>query len=88
MPIFPDLDVAPAIPTPSLIAKQEKMKVKEKPLILMDATLIYYQRNWDAGDLLQLKNECKKHGGEWVTIVHNDLVKHPALKGLEELFYG
>ncbi|MBL0113298.1 MAG: hypothetical protein IPP42_21680 [Saprospiraceae bacterium] len=66
----------------------KKMKVKEKPLILMDATLIYYQRNWDAGDLLQLKNECKKHGGEWVTLVHNDLVKHPALKELEELFYG
>ncbi len=59
---------------------RKKLKVKEKPLLLMDATLIYYLKHWDHQHLIDLKQACKKHGGEWVTIWHNDLVQHKLLK--------
>ena len=64
---------------------RKKLSIKEKPLILMDATLVYYQKSIDLDSLYALKNQCKKHHGEWVTIWHNDLVKHPMLKDFESL---
>lgn len=64
---------------------RKKLTVKEKPLILMDATLVYYLKHWEPSVLLALKQSCKKHGGEWVTIWHNDLVKHELLKGYQSL---
>jgi hypothetical protein len=64
---------------------RKKLNVKEKPLILMDATLVYYQKAWNPDELYALKNECKKHGGEWVSIWHNDLVKNELLKDFESL---
>lgn len=69
------------------VEKRIKLSVKEKPLIVMDATLIYYVKSWDWQDLFTLKNECKKHGGEFVSIWHNDLVNHPDLKEYEKLIY-
>lgn len=65
--------------------ERKKLKVKEKPLILMDATLVYYQKSWNPHSLYALKNECKKHGGEWVSIWHNDLVKNELIKDFESL---
>ncbi|MBK6480961.1 MAG: hypothetical protein IPF93_22565 [Saprospiraceae bacterium] len=88
MPIFPDLGVAPAIPTPSLIASRKKMKVKEEAVDLNGCYADLLPAQLGRRRLASAQNEDIKHGGEWVTLVHNDLVKHPALKGLEELFYG
>lgn len=64
---------------------RKKLTVKEKPLILMDATLVYYQTDYPMDAILELKNQCKKHHGEWVTIWHNDLVNHPKLKEFESV---
>jgi hypothetical protein len=64
---------------------RKKLTVKEKPLILMDATLVYYQTDYLMDAILELKNQCKKHHGEWVTIWHNDLVNHPKLKEFESV---
>lgn len=66
---------------------RKKLKLKEKPLILMDATLIYYMTEWSLEEMQKLRSHCQKHSGEWVTIWHNDLVSHPKLKEFESLIY-
>ena len=65
--------------------QRKKLAVKEKPLILMDASIVYYQKEIKMDALLHLKAQCKKHHGEWVTIWHNDLVTHPLLRDFETL---
>ena len=65
--------------------ERKKLKLKEKPLILMDATLVHYLKSADMPSMHLLKEECKKHGGEWLTIFHNDLVNHPILKDFPSL---
>lgn len=65
--------------------ERKKLKLKEKPLILMDATLVHYLKSADMPVLHSLKAECKKHGGEFMTILHNDLVNHPILKDFPSL---
>jgi hypothetical protein len=67
--------------------QRKKLAVQEKPMILMDATLVYYIKKWNWDSLFALKNECIKHQGEWVTLWHNDLLNHPDLSPLEELNY-
>ncbi len=65
--------------------ERKKLKIKEKPLLLMDATLVYYLKDWNRTELYAMKLSCKKHGGEWVTILHNDLVQHERLNDFEDL---
>lgn len=65
--------------------ERKKLKLKEKPLLLMDATLVHYLKSAEIPSLHSLKNECKKHGGEWLTLWHNDLVSHPILKDFPSL---
>ena len=65
--------------------ERKKLKLREKPLIVMDATLVHYLKSVELTGLNALKEECKKHGGEWLTIWHNDLVGHPLLKDFHSL---
>lgn len=67
--------------------ERKKLNLREKPLLLMDATLVFYQKKPVTAELTQLKDQCKKHGGEWVTLWHNNLVNDPLLEGFEELIY-
>lgn len=67
--------------------ERKKLRLREKPLLLMDATLVFYQKKPVDSGLTRLKDQCKKHGGEWVTLWHNNLVHHPLLNGFEELIY-
>ncbi len=66
---------------------RKKLKLKEKPLILMDASLIYYMTDWSLDEMQKLRAHCQKHEGEWTTIWHNDLVSHPKLAEFESLIY-
>ncbi len=67
--------------------ERKKLQLREKPLLLMDATLVFYQKKPVTAELHQLKEQCKKHGGEWVTLWHNNLVNDPLLTDFEELIY-
>ncbi len=69
------------------VRARKKLKVKERPVIVMDATLIYYMKEWSWDQLENLKTQCKKFKGEWVTIWHNDLVNHPLLENFENIIY-
>jgi len=67
---------------------QKKLNLKERPLILMDATLVYYLKSWDLEEIIKLRNQCIRHGGTWMTIWHNDLVNHPLLHQFKEVIYA
>lgn len=66
---------------------RKKLKLIEKPLILMDATLVYYLKSWDINEVIKLRNQCKLYGGKWMTIWHNDLVNHPLLYQYKKVIY-
>ena len=57
--------------------ERKKLKLREKPLIVMDATLVHYLKSVELTGLNALK--------EWLTIWHNDLVGHPLLKDFHSL---
>lgn len=66
---------------------RKKLRLKEKPLILMDATLVYYLKSWDMNEVVKLRDQCIRHGGTWMTIWHNDLVNHPLLHQFKKVIY-
>jgi len=67
--------------------ERKKLRLKEKPLILMDATLVYYLKSWDVQEVIKLRNQCMLHGGTWMSIWHNDLVDHPLLHQYKKVIY-
>lgn len=67
--------------------ERKQLSLKEKPLILMDATLVYYLKSWDINEVIKLRNQCVLHGGTWMTIWHNDLVGHPLLHQFKKVIY-
>ena len=62
------------------ILSRKKLKLKEKPLLVMDTTYVNYDSNKNdkevEKDLMFLMNSTKKYNGEFVVLWHNSTIEH------------
>ena len=72
------------------ILSRQKLNLKEKPLLVMETTLIFYQCSGDKEDeflslIEDIKDKTKKYNGEFVFLWHNynlDFLRTPRYKEL------
>jgi len=72
------------------ILTREKLKLKEKPLILMDKSLVMYNKDLDINTLsniaINLINTVKKYNGEFVLLWHNNCFHVEEWKNFQVLY--
>jgi len=72
------------------ILTREKLHLKEKPLIVMDGTLVEYQIDMSAEEILKkiekLKNRVKKYEGDFVLLWHNSSLNYMQWKKYKKVY--
>ena len=62
------------------ILTRKKLKLKERPLVVMDCTLFYYQ-NHNYTDAVQNINQLKNRTNAFILLWHNSYIKHMKFYG-------
>ena len=78
------------------ILKRKKLNLKERPLLVMETTLLYFQSSGEKEDeflglIEDIKNKTKKYNGEFVLLWHNnnlDFLRTPKYRELYKKTLG